>query len=277
MDTNRTTEALDCLEAGVKNLCSADAWKNLLKVMSQFHEYSFGNCVLIKSQRPDARKVAGFNTWKDIGRSVKKGEKAIFILAPMTKKLEDEETGETKRKTFFRPVPVFDIAQTDGDPLPSVVNQLEGDDVGLVFVLTQWARSQGLTVTQENLDGMGINGYFDPRRNAIAIHAGLSLRQQAKTLAHELGHSIMHRDIVDYHNNRPTAELEAESTAFVILDHFGLDAGEYSFGYVTTWMKGDAEKAIKTIKESGTKIASTAKTIINGMESLMRADEQVAA
>lgn len=274
---DRTADALKLLEEGIKNLTSSDEWTRFLQMQASFHQYSFANTMLILAQRPDASRVAGFKTWEKLGRMVRKGEKAIWILAPRFYKPKDNETTndqdgnapddaeETKMKVYFKAVPVFALEQTEGEPLPEVVRRLKGDDDGGAFKrLKTFSESRGCPVTVEAIAGRS-NGYFAPHENRIVVREGLAPVQGCKTLAHEIAHSFLHTDIEVYRAHRGDCELEAESVAFVVLHHLGIDAGDYSFGYVTGWQGGD-EAAIKALKASAQRIQVTAKAIIEGIE-----------
>jgi hypothetical protein len=158
MASSRKEEVLTSLTDGIAALTTSAQWETWLRAQSRFHHYSFNNVILIQIQDPDATRVAGFHTWKALGRSVRKGEKAIWILAPMTRKVaaEDaEQADETKPGarvlSGFKPVPVFDIHQTDGEPLPEVSSRLQGDEPGVYTQLIAVARSIGYTVEEDYL------------------------------------------------------------------------------------------------------------------------------
>ncbi len=208
-------ELLAKLTRGIAELTRSDRWRRHLDCQARFHRYSFGNVVLIAAQYPDASRVTGFNAWKQLGRSVKKGEKAIWILAPLVtrKATEPDEEAETRRAVRgFEYVPVFDLSQTEGEELPAACNKLEGDESTACFGhLTDVARSIGYSVEITHLRG-DTNGdcTFDLRR--IRIEAGNAPAQRVKTLAHEIAHALLH---VGSHD-RPLAELEAESTAYMV-------------------------------------------------------------
>lgn len=271
---DRTADALELLAEGIKKLTSGEEWAKYLRMQSAFHQYSFANTMLILAQCPDATRVAGFKTWLKLNRAVKKGEKAIWILAPRfykpkasetepTTTTDDNQDDENEGRVYFRPVPVFDLSQTEGEPLPSPIQRLQGDDGGLFERTKAWAEAWGCPVTVEDFEGRA-NGYYEPDRHAITVRAGMPLAQQLKTLVHELAHAHLHRDIEVYRAHRGDCELEAESTAFVVLNHYGIDAGAYSFGYVVGWAGGD-ESAIKSLKSSAQRIQQTAKAIIDGI------------
>jgi antirestriction protein ArdC len=267
MTSSRKEEVLTSLTDGIAALTTSSRWETWLRAQSRFHHYSFNNVILIQIQDPDATRVAGFHTWKALGRSVRKGEKAIWILAPMTRKVapdDAEHADETKPGarvlSGFKPVPVFDIRQTDGEPLPEVCSRLQGDEPGVYTQLIAVAHSIGYTVEEDYLTG-GTNGDCSFTERRIRVEVRNDARQQVKTLAHELAHAMLHEDF----DSRPLAELEAESVAYIIMSTLGVDSGEYSFGYVASWA-GGAEEAIANIKASGSRIQSAADRILGAVE-----------
>ena len=269
--TDRTADALAKLEDGIKNLASSDAWQAYLRMQAAFHQYSYANVLLILAQRPDASRVAGLKTWNGLNRKVVKGERALWILAPIfPKKAEgnddrqDDAEKTERRPVAFRAVPVFALEQTDGEALPRPVRNLDGDTAGNLFErLAAFSAGRGCPVTVQAIDS-GANGTYSPAENRIAVREGLAPDQACKTLSHEIGHSLMHNDPDVYAAHRGDCELEAESVAFVVLSHFGVDAGAYSFGYTATWAGGD-EAAIRTLKTNATRIQATARKIIDAI------------
>jgi hypothetical protein len=263
--------AMDKLEQGIESLLNSDRWKQWLTMMSQLRSlsgtrYSWQNCLLLLMQNPDCTFVAGFHDWKKVGRSVKKGAKGLAIRAPFTKKLDEvDDNGENKRITYFNLVHVFDISQTEGNPIPELVSPLQGDDAGLYEALIKSAQLNSMPVFEEELDGM--NGYCRFSRDGlyverIVVGTHLSPLHKSKTLAHELAHGILHKG-VDYAEHRPQCELEAESTAFIVLNHFGLDSGEFTFGYLCNWQ---GENALSKLKESADRIQLATNQIISWIE-----------
>ena len=261
MGTTDRDNLLDTLTDGIEALTTSDAWRAHLEVQGRFRQYSFSNALLICAQDPGATRVAGFATWRQLGRSVCKGERAIWILAPMTGRRTRNADGEERRPIVgFRRVPVFDVAQTDGEPLPEVCRALRGDDpTSCIDLLVGRAAAMGYSVVSTELPG-GTNGdcSFSVRR--IRIECRNDPAQQIKTLAHELAHALLHEGTDD----RPLAELEAESTAYVVCRSLGLDAAEYSFGYVACWAGGGPE-AVARIKASGGRIQRAATLILDGL------------
>jgi antirestriction protein ArdC len=248
------------LTTAVEDLANSDAWLAMLQIAARLPTYSPSNVLLITVQRPDATRVAGFRTWKSLGRSVCKGEKGIAILAPClyqkaestpparagTVQVASEHDTELRVLRGFRIVHVFDVTQTDGDPLPDVApDLLTGAAPDRLWEqLSALVRADGFTV--ERGDCRGANGYtrFDDR--TVRIRDDVDPAQAVKTLAHELGHIRAGHDtrFADaYHRSvdcRGIAEIEAESIAYLITTTAGLDAGGYSVPYVAGWSGGDA-------------------------------------
>jgi hypothetical protein len=261
MGTTDRDHLLDTLTEGIQALTTSCAWQDHLEAQGRFHRYSFSNTLLICSQAPDATRVAGFATWKKLGRSVLKGERAIWILAPMTGKRTRTADDEERRPIVgFRPVPVFDLAQTEGEPLPAVCRTLQGDDPTSCYErLVARARAMGYTVVSTELPGT-TNGDCAFALRRIRVESRNDPAQQVKTLAHELAHALLHEDTDD----RPLAELEAESTAYVVCHTLGLDTSEYTFGYVACWAGGGPE-AVTRIRASGVRIQRAASVILDAL------------
>jgi antirestriction protein ArdC len=259
---HRRDSLLARLSAGIEALCDSAQWVRYLDMQQRFHHYSPTNVLLIISQFPDATQVAGFRTWQTLGRRVRRGERAIWILAPVFARLPGPADDETSRSaTGFRPVAVFDVSQTDGDDLPSPCAKLTGGDPGNAFVkLTGVARELGYDVQYATL-GAGINGdcAFDLRR--IRVEARNSPAQHVKTLAHELAHALLHED----EDHRAVAELEAESAAYVACGRLGLETDAYSFGYVTIWA-GGGPQAIAAVRTSCARIQWAADAMLASLE-----------
>ena len=276
---DRTQELLQSLTDGIAELGSSDAWRQWLDAQSRFHKYSFNNCLLIARQCPDASRVAGFNAWKQRGRSVRKGEKAIRILAPLTKRhevLNDE--GDAEKAVIlvgFKVASVFDIAQTEGQQLPeSPCRRLTDDAPAKAFDdLRIIAAMLGYTVMlAEELPGER-NGDCNFSTRIIRVLGWLSMAQQVKTLTHELAHAILHSD---GQTPRDIAELEAESVAYVVCGTgLEIDTADYSLGYVASWAGGSRE-AIEGIRRSGERISRAARHILSGLEDASNSEEEAA-
>lgn len=265
-----TTKALlHRLAEGIEELTSSERWREWLEVQSRFHDYSFGNAVLILRQFPRATRVAGFRTWKKLGRSVRKGEKAIWILAPVRYKKEETAPGEEATLVVrgFKAVPVFDVSQTEGSELPDVAVRLKGADSGDAYEdLQTVARGLGFTVVEECLGG-AINGDCSHSEWRIRIETGNDRRQQVKTLAHEIGHAILHAPGGSRPEDRVVRELEAESVAYVVCQQLGVETGGYSFGYVAVWA-GGGERAQEALRASGSRIQRAADAVLTTIAAL---------
>ena len=253
-------DLLDRLTDGIAGLTDSEHWRRHLDCQSVFHQYSFGNVVLIATQRSDASRVAGFRRWKKVGRSVRKGEKAIWIVAPMARRKGEADDDESLVRGF-RYVPVFDISQTEGEDLPVVCHRLCGEDPSASFSrLPRVARSVGYSVETGPLPA-ATNGDCSFSLRRIRVEARNAPAQQVKTLAHEVAHALLHEGQRD----RALAELEAESTAYVVCQTLGLDTGAYSFGYVAIWA-GGGEPAIARIRSSCTSIQRAASFILAALD-----------
>jgi antirestriction protein ArdC len=285
MTTSSKTSSplLATLENGIADLTREPEWKAWLDMQAKLYKYSFFNCVLIAIQRPEATSCAGFRQWQTRhNRVVRNGEKAIWILAPVFKKIKvvvkDETTGEEREETrevlsFFKSVKVFDLDQTDGPALPEPCNPLQGDDAGLYASLEAYAHQAGYSVAKEAMGSA--HGYCNPRSEHIGINDADSPAQQAKSLAHEIGHAILHG--TDFDMSRADAELEAESVAYIVCQHFGLDTARYSFEYITWWQGQAAKDVQEGLRASGQRISNAAKKVIAGVENNMVTSAPAAA
>ncbi len=263
--TTTQIPATEKLESAVAELVSSGGWQRFLETQSKFHNYSWGNVCLIASQRPTATRVAGYKTWQSLGRQVLKGEKGIAILAPSLRKVELDDGTTERRLTGFRVVHVFDVDQTDGEPLADVpCSRLDNDHglAGIVDELLAHAATEGLTVERQEL-GSDLNGYLDRRDRRIVLHAGVSADQSFKTLVHELAHWHDLGPADGSTCDRADAEIVAESVAFVVADSLGLDTSAYSIGYVAVWAGGDPAK----IRELAERVNTTARKLLAVIES----------
>ncbi len=254
--------SLDVLAKAVDEVRASDMFRAYLDVQARFHRYSWRNSMLILSQCPNASQVAGYRAWQKMKRQVRKGERGIRILAPCPYKREVEApNGETDTVAgmFFRCVSVFDVKQTDGVALSTMdVPTVADASDALLADLVRVAESRKIAVTFGPIDG---GAYGVSKHGAISVDDTHTTGQQAKTLAHELAHEALHWDIKGTFT-RQLAELEAESVAYVVCRHFGLDSEVRSSRYIALW-GGDS----KSLKESLQRIAETARDIIDDVES----------
>ena len=232
------------------------------------------NVMLIMLQNPYATRVAGYHAWQEMGRQVMARESALRILAPMKYKKEDVPEGEkTSEIRGFKLVPVFDISQTEGRELPDVVSRLQGlAPEGVFASLTEFAQNLGFHVERPQSLESGANGDTTHSLGRIRVVASNSEAQQVKTLAHEIGHALLHDPEVPSSKEltRGLKELEAESTAYVICTALGMDTSDYSFGYVAGWA-GGAPEAIQGIKDSTSRIQRAATVVLRNFELEVRA------
>ncbi|MDQ8692336.1 ArdC-like ssDNA-binding domain-containing protein [Streptococcus sp. IsoGale022] len=234
------------LKEGVKDYFNSDIYKAFLQTMSKFNNYSLNNLFLIVAQKKDASAVASFNAWKKLGRHVQKGQKALKIWAPYQVTRKDEKgqpvldkKGQEVKDTRFRLVPVFDVSQTEGKELPQPIYELEGthqDYANLYRAAKETAAAKGvrLEISKEQMEA---HGYYSPSENKIVIRAGMSERETLSTIFHEMAHADLHnpKALEGQKLTRTNKELQAESVAYVVANHYGLDTSSYSFGYLANW------------------------------------------
>ena len=288
-------EITDRIEAGIRDIFESgdmEKYRNYLRTMSRFHNYSLNNQALIHLQRPDATLVAGYNRWRDkFSRHVLRGEKGITIIAPTPykKKIEQEKLDPdtklpildadgkivTEEKEIeipmFRPVKVFDYAQTDGKPLPervaSPVANLTGSVENYEAFMEALRRSSPVPVEVKPLSA-DVDGYFSPKSQSITLREGMSEVQTVSAAVHEIAHAKLHNYGLQQaaerrHKSRNTEEVEAESISFMVCAYFGIETGANSFGYVATWSK-NAE--LPEFRASLDTISKTANGIITDVE-----------
>ena len=288
-------EITDRIEAGIRDIFESgdmEKYRNYLRTMSRFHNYSLNNQALIHLQRPDATLVAGYNRWRDkFSRHVLRGEKGITIIAPTPykKKIEQEKLDPdtklpildadgkivTEEKEIeipmFRPVKVFDYAQTDGKPLPervaSPVANLTGSVENYEAFMEALRRSSPVPVEVKPLSA-DVDGYFSPKFQSITLREGMSEVQTVSAAVHEIAHAKLHnyglqQPEAHKHKSRNTEEVEAESISFMVCAYFGIETGANSFGYVATWSK-NAE--LPEFRASLDTIGKTANGIITDVE-----------
>lgn len=250
--SEKIKEITDILETGVKGVFETEKYQAYLKASSLFWTYSYHNQLLIFLQSKGlASQVAGFQTWKKLGRHVKKGEKAIKILCPMFFKHEKEETGEEFVITRFKAVNVFDIDQTEGKPLPSLCEKLTKNNADYDIYISKLVNFSPAKVEFSEIEGQA-SGFYDPGLNLIRVKISLANSHKLKTLVHEIAHSFFESALSQKEKgfNRLTAEVRAESVAFTVCNALGLDTSSYSFGYIAGWSSDKTAKELKeTLKE----------------------------
>lgn len=260
----RLEDINEMLEAGVQAVFESDQFRNYLDVMSKFYDYSANNCLLIMMQKPDATLIAGYRKWQnDFQRQVKKGEKAIRIIAPIMHKKAIPDSDEETVYYTFRSVPVFDISQTEGEDLPEYVSDLKGDVDDYDSLIEEIVRLSPVPVSFEDMNGTP-HGYFSRLEQRIVVRNGMSQEQTVKTMLHEVAHAILHgKSGSEKDADNRTREVQAEGVAYVVCSRLGIDTSDYSFGYIAGWSGG---KEMKALTDSLEVIRRTAKTMIDGLD-----------
>jgi antirestriction protein ArdC len=255
----KRAEQREQVETATRALLSSEGWRRWAETRATFHRYSWGNCALIAMQAPQATQVAGFKTWQQLGRQVRKGEHAIRILAPMSVKEHDEtgdETGEVR--VFFRAVPVFDIAQTDGEPLPEAPREAIAGHSHERYLgpLKDLARSMGVAV-YEYEPTSAAQGFYDEKGARIVISTELAPNGKVRTLVHELAHAhgVLYNDY-----GREDAEVIVETAAVIVCGALGLDTSGESIPYIAGWGEANDLDAIKRYAETVDEIAGRIET-----------------
>ena len=289
-NAQQVREITDKLEQGLKELFESERFKEYLKTMSKFYNYSFNNTLLIAMQKPDATLIAGYTAWqRNFDRHVMKGEKGIKILAPAPYKVQEErekldpatqkpvldkdgkpvtETVEVTRPAF-KVVSVFDVSQTDGKELPDIiVDELKGTVENYEAFFDALKQESPVPISFEDIPG-GAKGFFSPVESRIAIQEGMSEIQTVKTAIHEIAHAKLHavkpdeKAAPEDKKDRHTKEVEAESVAYTVCQRYGIETSDYSFGYIAGWSSG---KETKELKSSLDTIRKTAAEMIEGID-----------
>ena len=274
----------DQLEKGVKSVFESESYQKYLRCMSKFHRYSISNSILIHMQKPDASYVAGYTDWqKKFHRQVNKGEKGIAIIAPSPYKRKVNEIVKDKDgapvlnpdgsvKKEIREIPVegykiaycFDIAQTSGEELPTYrVDELKGTVNDFEHLDRAIRDISPVPIFTEDITS-GAKGYFSDSEKKIVIKAGTDEAQTLKTEIHELAHSILHSsEGTEKDSDRRTKEVQADSIAFVVCEHYGIDSSSYSFPYIAGW---SSDKTVPELKSSLETIRKTSNEIITKID-----------
>lgn len=279
------------LEKGVKDIFDGANYQQYLNFCAKLPRYSVNNQILIMMQKPDASMCRSFTNWKEVNRHVRKGEKGIRILAPAPYKMQKEQDkvdasgkavldkdGEPVKETVevtinaFKPVSTFDISQTEGEPIPTPgVDELTGSVKGYETLLAAIKEVVPVPISFEQIDS-GAKGFYHLEENKIVVQEGMSEAQTVKTLLHEASHQALHSkkamDSAGEKKSKNQKETEAESVAYVVCQHYGIDTSDYSFPYVATW---SADKEVPELKASLDTIRRTASELI------VKIDEKVQA
>lgn len=270
------------LEKGVKDIFDGANYQQYLNFCEKLPRYSVNNQILIMMQKPDATMCQSFTNWKEVNRHVRKGEKGIRILAPALYKMQKEQEkvdasgkavldkdGEPVKETVevtinaFKPVSTFDISQTEGEPIPTpVVDELTGSVEGYETLLAAIKEVVPVPISFEQIES-GAKGFYHLEENRIVVQEGMSEAQTVKTLLHEASHQALHSkeamDSAGEKKSKNQKETEAESVAYVVCQHYGIDTSDYSFPYVATW---SADKEVPELKASLDTIRRTASELI---------------
>lgn len=278
--SERLKTLTDQLEQGVSDIFQSGQYAAYLTAMSKFHHYSFGNTMLIFMQCPNATHVAGYHDWRrNFGRQVKRGERGITILAPCPyrRREEVEETapdGSTAttiqlvQRVGFRTVTVFDVSQTEGKPLPELVHKLTGGVVDYERITEAISHLSPYPISIEAFPGAAF-GCCNFAERRILVQPDMSQVQTIKTMIHEVSHAKLHAPKEgaapeeNRSEQRSSREVEAESVAYVVCQHFGIDTSDYSFGYVAGWSRG---KDLTQLRASLERIRDTAAELIDSID-----------
>ena len=293
----RIKEIVTGIEANIQDLFQSDKFADYLRTMSRFHSYSYNNTILIHMQMPSATHVAGFNKWKNqFGRHVKKGEKGLTIIAPtpFKKRIEEMKLDPDTRAPvldhdgnvimeereveipLFRPVKVFDVSQTEGRPLPSLVSSLTGDVQQYEAFMEALRRTSPVSIMFKPLRE-GLDGFLSLNDQTITIREGMSQVQTVCAAVHEITHAMLHNrereqltaaaGITDREPTKPkdknTREVEAESVSYTVCQYYGIETSANSLGYIATWSK---DRSLSELKASLETISKTANILITNID-----------
>lgn len=273
------------LMSGVKEIYESGKWAEYIAVMSRFPHYSINNCILIASQCPEASYVCGYKKWNEFNRNVVKGESGIMIFAPIKGKVQVEEPiydannhpvlnedgTQAKEKVereykSFRPCYVFDVSQTEGDPLPILANQLNDGVEDFEKLKDALMAVSPVPISFEDIPGSA-NGYYAPQSGKIVVQSDMSQLQTIKTMIHEIAHATLGHGGEDDKWDKESKEVQAESTAFWVAGMLGLDTSDYSFGYIAGWSK---DREITELKENLDLIKRTADGLVSKVDDYLK-------
>ncbi len=281
MVSTRIVSITSQLQAGVEKLAASDAYRSYLRLMSRLSSYSVNNTILIWMQKPDATFVAGYKTWQtEYHRLVKRGEKGIRIYAPVHRIRqtgEEDPDEEEEDILYYRAIYVFDISQTTGQEIPLLAHPWLKDNVrGYQKMLKALLQTAPVPIHFGPIAGRA-NGYYDPVRRQILIREDLPQLQAIKTILHETAHAILHDPYPfrqDKEKDRRSQEVEAESTAYIVLSYFGLDTSAYSFPYIAGWC---SSAALPELRASLSRISTASSYLVRRLEKALTAAKKTAA
>ncbi|MFI6495972.1 ImmA/IrrE family metallo-endopeptidase [Nonomuraea typhae] len=281
----RIGEAKQKLDQAVENLMTAEGWQQLIQSRKWLTKYSLNNVLMIMMQLPEATDVRPYSAWQEVGRYAAKGSKALKIWAPMIRKSEikvvsphtqEEETKTGTSVYGFRLVPVFDVSQTEGEPLPASVPEVDTQLLTGDAPAELWDRVALLVkeegYTLERGDCGGANGWTQFHTKTVRVREDVEPAQAVKTLIHELAHILCGHDKRDYQRERGACEVEAESVACIVADIAGLDTGAYSVPYVANWAPD-----VETVKAAATRVLKVADAIVRRLDDTSLTTDQSTA
>ena len=281
-------ELLERAESGVREVIESERYKEYFSKMAKFHHYSARNVALILNQNPSASYVAGYVAWKNnFGRQVQRGEPGIQIIGYSTKNIQVDQVKKdaqgivmrgpdgkeitervSEKVPVFYPTYVWDISQTEGEPLPQLSQPLTDAVNGYTDLFQAITDVSEYPISVEEIRRGAADGYCDHNNQKIVLRAGMSEARTVETAIHELAHSILHAPSGENELDRRTKEVQAESTAYVVCEHYGIDTSDYSFAYIASWSR-DAE--LKELMHSMDVIQNTARGLINKIDARLEA------
>lgn len=293
----KMSEIQERLMNGTKEIYESGKWAEYISVMSKFPNYSINNCILIASQCPQASYVCGYKKWNEFNRNVLKGESGIMIFAPIKGKVEVEEpkfdernqpvlnddgTQTTEKVTreykSFRPCYVFDLSQTEGEPLPTLASRLEASVDDYETLKSVLLSISPVPISFEEVPGSA-NGFYSPTEKRIVVQEKMPQLQTIKTMLHEIAHATFGHGGKDDKWDKQSKEIQAESTAFWVAGMLGLDTGDYSFGYIIGWSKdrevSELKENLELIKNTANDIAQKIDEKLSELESQKELETQV--
>lgn len=301
----KVQELLKRIETGSKEVFTSENYQNFLRTMSKFHRYSVRNCILISMQKPDATHVAGFHAWqKNFHRHVKKGEKGIQILGYMPHKFKErvpktdqhgkpiyDASGKPITEEiehiipYYRPVYVYDVSQTDGEPLPKLATELSGSVRQYTQLLTALRTVSPYPILFDDLSGYSANchGYCSFSEQQIVIRENMPQEQTIKTIIHEMAHAVVHAPQLnlppEQKLDRQSCEVQAESIAFIVCNFLNIDSSDYTFPYIASWSSGyelkELQNSLQTIQTAANDLIEQISSEIDHLQVQQKEPERI--